>query len=345
MKKQLIFPILLVLLLAINIQATHGNEIISSTLKRTVMIIALDDNYQPLGIGSGFLVGENGEIVTNYHVVEGASSAIVKFVNKEEKFEVSSILQISEEYDLAIIQIKSSLSPLPLADDELTSIGDKIYAIGNPEGLEGTVSEGIISGFRKVDDKFRLMQITAPVSPGSSGGPVINQKGQVIGIASASIMLGQNLNFAVPSQKLTEIISKPKLNLPFLKTNLPTRKVSTLKQPTKGTNLVTVFNVKSGAICSGGSAHISFSVKNNSRRDIKNIKVLIIWKSKSGERLHFTPCLIEDVIPSMHAKIIQKNCVEGIGNLKWEIKTEQIKTEQRIMDYEILKSSGFMEFK
>lgn len=340
MKNKLVLPVLLVFLLVINIQATQGNEIISSTLERTVMIIALDDNCQPLGIGSGFLVGKNGEIATNYHVVEGASSALIKFVNREEKFEVNSILQKSEKYDLAIIQISSNQSPLLLGDDELTSIGDRIFAIGNPEGLEGTVSEGIISGFRKVDDKFRLMQITAPISPGSSGGPVINQKGQVIGIASASIMLGQNLNFAVPSQKLSEILSKPKLNLPFLKSNLPTRKGSALKQPTKGSDLVTAFNVKRGTTYQGGSAHISFSVKNNSRRDIKNTKVLIIWKSSTGESLHFTPFLIKDVIPSMHAKMIQKTYVEGIGSLPYNFKTEQ-----RIMDYEILKSSGFMEFK
>jgi S1-C subfamily serine protease len=340
MKNKQILPFLLIFLFAINIQTAQGNEIIGSTLEKTVMIIALDDNYQPLGIGSGFLVGKNGEIATNYHVIEGASSALVKFVNKEEKFEVNSILQKSEKLDLAIIQINYSQSPLLLGDDELSSIGDKIYAIGNPGGLEGTVSEGIISGFRKVDEKFRLMQITAPISPGSSGGPVINQKGQVIGIASASIMIGQNLNFAVPSKKLIEIISKPKLNLPFSKTSLPARKGSALNQPTKGSDLVKAFNVKRGTTYQGGSAHISFSVKNNSRRDIKNTKVLIIWKSSADETLHFTPFLIKDVIPSMHAKMIQKNYVEGIGSLPYNFKTEQ-----RIMDYEILKSSGFMEFK
>lgn len=340
MKNRMFLPILLIFLLAINVQVVQGNEIISSTLERTVMIIALDDNYQPLGIGSGFLVGENGEIATNYHVVEGASSALVKFVNKEKKFEVTSILQKSEEYDLAIIQINSNQPPLLLGDDELASIGDKIFAIGNPEGLEGTVSEGIISGFRKISNEFRLMQITAPISPGSSGGPIVNQKGQVIGIASASIILGQNLNFAVPSKKLIEIISKPKLNLAFSKTNLPSRKVSAINQATKGSDLVKAFNVSRGTTYQGGTAHISFSVKNNSRRDIQNTKVLIIWKSSAGEPLHFTPFLIKDVIPSMHAKLIQKQYVNGIGSLPYGFKTEQ-----RIMDYQILNSSGFMEFK
>jgi len=115
--------------------------------------------------------------------------------------------------------------------------------------------------------------------------------------------------------------------------------VHALNQPTKGSDLVKAFNVKFGTTYEDGSAHISFSVKNNSRRDIKNTKVLIIWKSLAGEPLHFTPFLIRDVIPSMHAKMIQKNYVKGIGNLRFCL------TEQRIMDYEILKSSGVMEFK
>ena len=123
--------------------------------------------------------------------------------------------------------------------------------------------EGRISGFRKISNKFRLMQITAPISPGSSGGPIINQKGKVIGIASASIMLGQNLNFAVPSKKLAEIISKPKLNLPFSKTNLPSRKVSALNQSTKGSDLVKAFNVSREWPYKDALAHVSFSVKNS----------------------------------------------------------------------------------
>lgn len=341
MKRFIALTMLLFCIFLFGLQIAQANDIYHTVLEQVVMIISMDENYQPIGIGSGFVIGKDGEIATNYHVVEGASSALVKFVNKEEKYTVDNIVQISTKYDLAIIQISTKSTPLSLGDDELASVGDRIYAIGNPEGLEGTVSEGIISGFRKVDENFRIMQITAPISPGSSGGPIINQNGQVIGIASASIIIGQNLNFAVPVNKLKEIISKPSKNLPFNKTSLPVDKNYKMSQQTGDTNLVTVFNVQIGTRYTSGSAHMSCSVRNDSRRDIKNIKVLILWKSSSGEILHFSPILVDDIIPSLQTKIIQKNYVEGIGKLPYY----GYEAETRIIDYEILESSGFMEFK
>ena len=340
MKRFITLSMLLFCVFLFGLQIAQANEIFPTVLDQVVMIISMDENYQPISIGSGFVIGKNGEIATNYHVIEGASSAIVKFVNKEEKYTVDNIVQTSIKYDLAIIQISTKTLPLSLGDDDLASVGNRIYAIGNPEGLEGTVSEGIISGFRKVDENFRIMQITAPISPGSSGGPIINQNGQVIGIASSSIIIGQNLNFAVPVNKLKEIISKPSKNLPFNKTSLPVDKDYKMSQQAEDTNLVTAFNVKRGSYSPGGSAEISFSIRNNLQRDIENIKVLILWKSLSGEIIHFTPILVKDIIPSLQTKIIQRRKVEAIGSLP-----RDFKTETRIIDYEILESSGFMEFK
>ena len=340
MKRFIALTMLLFCIFLFGLQIAQANEIIPTVLERVVMIISMDENYQPISIGSGFVIGKNGEIATNYHVIEGASSAIVKFVNKEEKYSVDNIVQTSAKYDLAIIQINTKSSPLLLGDDELSSVGNRIYAIGNPEGLEGTVSEGIISGFRKIDENFRIMQITAPISPGSSGGPVIDQKGQVIGIASASIIIGQNLNFAIPVNSLKEVILKPGKNLPFSKANLPLDKNYKVSQQTMDNNLVTVFNFNRSAYHPGGRGDITFSVRNDSRRDIKNIKVLVLWKSSSGEVLHFSPILIEDTIPSLQTKIIQKDEVEAVGALP-----SNFETETRVIDYEILESSGFMEFK
>ena len=185
------------------------------------------------------------------------------------------------------------------------------------------------------------MQITAPISPGSSGGPVINQNGQVIGIASASIIIGQNLNFAIPVNKLKEIISKPSKKLPFNKASLPVDKDYKMSQQAVDNNLLTVFNINRVEYHPGGSGDITFSVRNDSRRDIKNIKVLVLWKSSfSGEVLHFSPILVEDIIPSLQTKIIRKDGVEAVGALP-----RDFKTETRIIDYEILKFSAFIEFK
>jgi len=114
-----------------------------------------------------------------------------------------------------------------------------------------------------------------------------------------------------------------------------------MSQQTVDTNLVTVFNVQIGTRYTNGKAHMSCSVRNDLRRDIKNIKLLILWKSSSGEILHFSPILVDDIIPSLQTKIIQKNYVEGIGKLPYY----NYEAETRIIDYEILESSGFMEFK
>lgn len=106
---------------------------------------------------------------------------------------------------------------LPLAKDNFAQIGDEVYVVGNPEGLVGTFSQGIISAFRGTD----YIQITAPISPGSSGDPVINRYGEVIGIATAFIKEGQNLNFAIPVAKLFPLLANrsspkpitPRINL------------------------------------------------------------------------------------------------------------------------------------
>ena len=238
---------------------TFLNEI----LQDVVMIISLDESSQPLGIGSGFIVGENGEIATNYHVIEGASQVWVKFANGDEKHEVVSVIHKSPQKDLAVIQIEKATTPVILGDDDLLTIGKRILAIGNPEGLEGTVSEGIVSGFRKMDD-YRLIQITAPISPGSSGGPVITENGKIIGIATASIISGQNLNFAVPVNELKKLLKGKKDKLSLNPISLPIAKVYG-PLPQQEADKVKILNM--GIIIYPD--HFNFSLQNNLRRDIK----------------------------------------------------------------------------
>ena len=98
-----------------------------------------------------------------------------------------------------------ALHGLPLGDSSAVEVGEEVYAVGNPEGLEGTFSQGIISGIRRVGDRD-LIQITAPISHGSSGGPVLNKHGQVVGIAVGAIRTGQNLNFAIPASELQLLV-------------------------------------------------------------------------------------------------------------------------------------------
>jgi hypothetical protein len=147
--------------------------------------------------GSGFHIGD-GNIVTNYHVIEKSIEILVKFYGSEDLHEVNTIIFIDSDNDIAVLGIERTMGPsISKFNFELPSIGSEVYASGTPKGFESTFSNGIVSAIRD-DSGFNRIQITAPVSPGSSGGPVVDSSGACIGIAFASVKNGQNLNFAVP---------------------------------------------------------------------------------------------------------------------------------------------------
>ncbi len=148
--------------------------------------------------GSGFLVDSSGRIVTNYHVVRDARSMRVK-LSSGDLYENVTILATDERRDLAVIQIPGfQLPALPLGNSDSVHTGASVVLIGSPLGLENTVSTGIVSGRRQEQEGYSLIQVSAPASPGSSGGPVLSTRGTVIGVAVSQMQAGQNLNFAVP---------------------------------------------------------------------------------------------------------------------------------------------------
>jgi S1-C subfamily serine protease len=135
-----------------------------------------DKSYIPLSQGSGFFINKN-TLITNYHVIEGSHSVELKVIGEDDFIRGAKIILASKKHDIAIIETKKEYSFFKIDSLDTESIGSKIYTIGNPRGLEGTISEGIISAKRKED--YDLIQITAPISPGNSGGPLINKKGDV----------------------------------------------------------------------------------------------------------------------------------------------------------------------
>lgn len=148
--------------------------------------------------GSGFVVDPDGLIVTNQHVVENAVAARVQLSSGDEYRKVS-VLERDERRDLAVLQVSAfDLPTLELGNSDSVQIGADVIAIGSPLGLENTVSTGIVSGRRKEPDGYHVLQISAPASQGSSGGPVLSADGRVIGVATSQMEGGQNLNFAVP---------------------------------------------------------------------------------------------------------------------------------------------------
>jgi S1-C subfamily serine protease len=187
-------------------EAASVHDIYVGARASVVLLIGFDANNQPLALGSGFFV-KNDIIATNMHVIEGASSVKARYMSGEVST-ITTIGGVDPDHDVVLLESPVHLSPLPL---QLSSpdIGAPIVAIGNPRGLEGTVSTGIVSGIRS-DKSDTYYQITAPISPGSSGGPVIDQDGKVIGISTFTLTQGQNLNFAVPTAYLDRLLASPR---------------------------------------------------------------------------------------------------------------------------------------
>jgi S1-C subfamily serine protease len=169
------------------------------------IVVNVDGNGQAAAFGSGFAVGKH-LIATNYHVIRGAARARVFKPGSHEEIQVSGVKGVDTKRDLVLLQTSAEMKPLPLSESK-AEVGDTVYAIGNPRGLEATLSSGIVSGLRESDDP-KLYQITAPISHGSSGGPVLLGDGTVIGIAKASLESGQNLNFAIEAGHLRHLIEE-----------------------------------------------------------------------------------------------------------------------------------------
>ena len=183
-----------------------SNLIEEVTASNVLLVMSYRDN-DSVNIGSGFFVHPN-TIATNYHVIEGASRGIVKLVGVPTKYTIDAILAIDRDNDLALLKVSGAdgIKPLRLINDsETVRIGETVFVVGNPKGLEGTLSNGIISNLHN-----KQLQMTAPVSRGSSGGPVLNGKGEVIGVVvGVHPALGsQNLNFAIPSNYLKKLLNQ-----------------------------------------------------------------------------------------------------------------------------------------
>jgi hypothetical protein len=197
-------PIFTLIYLLFNILAfgQKAKEIYNMNVGSTVKIIA--DNGQ----GSGFFVGPN-IIATNYHVVEGATIAECEVNGSNFRYEIEGYVAADRDLDLILLKVKGLNRPKVLMASNPVSPGDPIYVIGSPLGLSATISDGIVSGLRAANG-FQRIQISAPISPGSSGGAVFNDTGELIGIAVSTYLKGQNLNFAIPISYLKILLENKK---------------------------------------------------------------------------------------------------------------------------------------
>jgi hypothetical protein len=184
-----------------------------ATLAEVVTVRVFDSDGTDSGFGSGFIIG-GGEVVTNAHVVAGAAWAEILDSKGTTLGKVTHAVLLDFERDLAVLSVPGLDSAgLTLAGRE-PEIGEDIWVFGAPMGLEGTVSRGIVSALRTVGGHRRI-QISAPISSGSSGGPVIDRKGDVVGVVVSTMSEGQNLNFAVSVTELQELLQGRRGQHPF----------------------------------------------------------------------------------------------------------------------------------
>lgn len=180
-------------------------ELVRRIKPSAVAIETFDARGEKLARGSGFFVDVD-RVVTNRHVIDGAFRAEVH-LNSGHTFPVKSVLAIDAEGDVALLKVDAPANVVrPLSLDRTSpQEGESVVVIGNPFGLEGSVTNGIVSAVRDIPGFGRIIQITAPISPGSSGSPVVNMQGQVIGVATLQITGGQSVNFAIPSERIAQL--------------------------------------------------------------------------------------------------------------------------------------------
>lgn len=201
-------PIILILVFAFwgeTLAQDFLPELVKRVKPSAVAIETFDSRGRTLSRGSGFFIGP-GRIITNRHVIERSSRVEIHLLDGK-RFPVKGVLAVDGEGDLALLQADvppGVALPLPIVSS-VPQEGESIVVVGNPFGLEGSVSNGIVSAVREIPGYGRIIQITAPISPGSSGSPVVNMFGQVIGVATLQAAEGQSLNFAVPAERIEQL--------------------------------------------------------------------------------------------------------------------------------------------
>lgn len=278
MKKNILklLPVLF-LISTISSYSQNAIEIAKKTFPSTVSIVALDKFKQPISLGSGFVV-DNGKVITNVHVMKGAVYGEIIEDQTKKTHKIEGYLAIDKINDLILLSVPTLEVDKLALSEKTPEIGEKIYAIGNPKGLSGTISEGIVSGIRKIENND-LIQITAPISPGSSGGPIINNNGEVIAVSVASLTSGQNLNFAIPAKYVNNILSKnlnniTKLNIPTVNTTSPKTKSTNIKEGVYVSDIVWINRDRYNPTF---EQYLSrFSITNNTENEIGDLSIIAI---------------------------------------------------------------------
>lgn len=226
LNKYYIISVVFVLLqiIPVSVFSYEIKDIARNVSSSVVLLEIMDMLGKTVGTGTGFFISEEGLIVTNYHVIDDAVT-VNAVTNSKIRIKIAGKLTVDKYRDLAIIKVKQQqpiplyFEPLRLYKGQPVEPGERVIVVGGPLGLAGTLSEGIVSAIRNTSEikkkrkyNFDILQITAPISPGSSGSPVMNQNGEVIGVVVSQFRVGQNLNFAIPVNEVHSLLESADIN-------------------------------------------------------------------------------------------------------------------------------------
>jgi serine protease Do len=171
----------------------------------------------PSGLGSGFVISEDGLLITNYHVIENETQISVEVYHQQggqmerKLYKQVRIVALNKFADLALLKLEDAPAApfvrVPLGESEMLAVGDRVFAIGSPLGLERTVTEGIISTKTRPIQGELYLQTTAQINPGNSGGPLFNLRGEVVGVTNMKVQAGEGLGFAIPVETVKYLLA------------------------------------------------------------------------------------------------------------------------------------------
>jgi hypothetical protein len=242
-------------------------QIADRAIPSVVVVENFNEDGEKAGQGSGYVFSGDGIVITNYHVIRGAKSLSIK-VPGSASYRVDSVLGYESDHDVAALQVSGSSLPALLTETiEEPKVGDRVVAIGAPLGLESTVSEGIVSALRNAGT-MHIIQTTASISPGSSGGPLLNEYGKVIGLTTSTVRDGQSLNFVVSAKHVSELLSRRQpMSLDEMLSQTQVSEPlaeSTIMVPARNaTQLPFTVNGQQGAVLEG-----SYTITGGSGRDV-----------------------------------------------------------------------------
>ncbi len=228
-KNRLLIPLLIVVIIFLLFIFLFSSRYLIRTLfpapldyeklsQSVVKICCYDSLGRDNGTGSGVIVLSDNVIATNHHVICGESPTLEIITDQGDRIGVKSVIAYDEAKDLALLELERApgFPPLPIGNSTNLKRGNKVSTISSPLGILNAASEGVISGFEKPNqDVGDVIQFTAPISDGSSGGALLNEQGELIGIIMAIKVGGQNLNYAIPAYEIEQVLTYGRTDLSF----------------------------------------------------------------------------------------------------------------------------------